>query len=254
MNLLERDEAEKAILYEVLAVMASGIVGTTHHYWWVGLSDIWVPIGTVFSTLEFVPMVFVLYRAIGEYRSFAARDEDFPYSVPFLFILGATIWNFVGAGVLGFFLNLPVLNYYEHGTYLTLAHSHAALFGAFGMLALGTGVYILRLVTPEAVWNPTWFRRSFWLANTGLTIMVFASLLPVGFIQLKTVYEHGFAAARSVDFYNQSVIQRLLWARTSGDGLVILSALIFTLTSIRHLYATRNSGQSLWRFDYLKPA
>jgi nitric oxide reductase subunit B len=235
MDLLEQEEAERAILFEVFAIMAAGIVGVSHHYWWVGLPDLWVPIGTTFSTLEFVPIVFVLYRALGEYRSLATRGKEFPYSTAFLFIVGATVWNFVGAGVLGFFLNLPVLNYYEHGTYLTLAHSHAATFGAFGLLALGLGVYILRVITPEAAWDPTWFRRSFWLSNVGLAIMVFASLLPVGFLQLEAVYEEGFAAARSVEFYDQPLVQNLLWARIPGDSLVTLGALAFTAAAVRHL-------------------
>lgn len=235
MDLLTEAEAERAIFFEVFAIMAAGIVGVSHHYWWVGLPDLWVPIGATFSTLEFVPIIFVLYRALGEYRSFATQSTEFPYSIPFLFIVGATLWNFVGAGVLGFFLNLPVLNYYEHGTFLTLAHSHAATFGAFGLLALGLGVYILRIVTPEAVWDPTWFRWSFWLANIGLATMVFGSLLPVGFLQLKCVYEEGFAAARDIEFYDQPLVQKLSWARLPGDTLIILSAITFTIASLRHL-------------------
>ena len=236
MDLLEQAEAEQAILFEVFTIMAAGIVGVSHHYWWVGLPNLWVPVGTTFSTLEFVPIVFVLYRAFGEYRSLAAQGADFPYSTAFLFIVGATIWNFVGAGVLGFFLNIPVLNYYEHGTYLTLAHSHAATFGAFGLLALGLGTYVLRVVTPEDAWDPTWFRRSFWLSNVGLAVMVVGSLLPVGFLQLEVIYEKGFAAARDVDFYERPIVQKLSWARLPGDGLVIGGALAFTGAAIAHLW------------------
>ncbi|WP_435079681.1 nitric-oxide reductase large subunit [Halococcus sp. AFM35] len=240
MGLLEQSEAERAILFEVFAIMGAGIVGVSHHYWWVGLPDLWVPVGTTFSTLEFVPVIFVLYRALGEYRSLAAQDEEFPYTLPFLFIVGATIWNFVGAGVLGFFLNLPLLNYYEHGTYLTLAHSHAATFGAFGLLALGLGVYILRVVTPEAAWDPTWFHRSFWLSNVGLATMVVGSLLPVGFLQLEAIYEEGFAAARDLEFYERPLVQKLSWARLPGDGLVIAGALAYAGTATAHLRRTGN--------------
>jgi len=239
MDLLERGDAEKAILFEVFAIMAAGIVGVSHHYWWVGLPDFWVPLGTTFSTLEFVPLVFVLYRSFGEYRSLKAQGEAFPYTIPLLFIVGSSVWNFVGGGVLGFFINLPVINYYEHGTYLTVAHAHTSLFGAFGLLALGLGTYILRVVTPEAAWDPTWFRGAFWLTNVGLVIMSVASLLPVGFVQLQTAYQDGYAAARSLEFYEQDHVQTLLWARTLGDTPMILGALAFTVGAIRHLYAAR---------------
>ncbi|WP_339104558.1 cbb3-type cytochrome c oxidase subunit I [Haloterrigena salinisoli] len=239
MDLIEKADAEKAILFEVFAIMAAGIVGVSHHYWWVGLPDVWVPIGTTFSTLEFVPLVFVLYRSIGEYRSLRAQGEEFPYTLPLLFIVGSSVWNFVGGGVLGFFINLPLINYYEHGTYLTVAHAHTSMFGAFGLLALGLGTYILRVVTPESAWNPTWFRGAFWLTNIGLTVMTVASLLPIGFLQLQTAYQDGYAAARDLEFYEQDHVQTLLWARTLGDTPMILGALAFTAASIRHLWDAR---------------
>ena len=242
MELLEKEDAEKAILFEVFAIMSAGIVGVSHHYWWVGLPDFWVPLGTTFSTLEFIPLVFVLFRSLGEYRSLKSQGESFPYKIPLLFILGSSIWNFVGGGVLGFFVNLPVINYYEHGTYLTVAHAHAATFGAFGLLALGLGTYILRVVASEAVWEPTWFRASFWLMNVGLAVMVIVSLLPIGFAQLRMVYTDGYSAARSLEFYEQPHIQTLLWARTFGDTPMILGALAFTAGAVRHLYLTRKSS------------
>ncbi|MCU4741835.1 nitric-oxide reductase large subunit [Natronoglomus mannanivorans] len=239
MDLVDQADAERAILFEVFAIMAAGIVGVSHHYWWVGLPDIWVPIGTTFSTLEFVPLIFILYRSFGEYRSMKAQGEEFPYTLPLLFIVGSSVWNFVGGGVLGFFVNLPVINYYEHGTYLTVAHAHAATFGAFGLLALGLGTYILRVVTPEAAWEPTWFRGAFWLTNVGLAVMTVASLLPLGFVQLRAVYQDGYAAARSLEFYEQDHVQTLLWARTLGDTPMILGAIAFTVGAIRHLLAAR---------------
>ncbi|MFB6185715.1 MAG: cbb3-type cytochrome c oxidase subunit I, partial [Halobacteriaceae archaeon] len=126
MNLLSRQSAEKAVMLEALLVMGSGIIGVSHHYWWIGLPEYWVPIGSVFSTLEFIPLVFILFEATNEYRTYATAGKDFPYTLPFMFIIASGIWNFVGAGVLGFFINLPLINYYEHGTFLTVAHAHAA--------------------------------------------------------------------------------------------------------------------------------
>ena len=242
MELVDRGDAEKAILFEVFAIMGAGIVGVSHHYWWVGLPDLWVPLGTTFSTLEFVPLVFVLYRSLGEYRSLRAQGESFPYAIPLLFIVGSSVWNFVGGGVLGFFINLPVINYYEHGTYLTVAHAHTATFGAFGLLALGLGTYVLRVVTPEAAWDPAWFRGAFWLTNVGLVLMTVASLLPVGFLQLGTAYTDGYAAARSLEFYERPRVQTFLWARTLGDAPMILGALAFTVGAVTHLYAARGAA------------
>jgi nitric oxide reductase subunit B len=68
------------------------------------MPDLWVPIGSVFSTLEFVPLVFILYEAIGQYRAMSESGGS-PYRLPFAFIVASGVWNFVGAGVLGFFIN-----------------------------------------------------------------------------------------------------------------------------------------------------
>jgi len=225
MNLLRYRSAEKAVLVEALLVMGTGVIGVSHHYWWVGMPDMWVPIGSAFSTLELIPLVFILYEAIGQYRTFDASGREFPYKLPFMFIIASGVWNFVGAGVLGFFINLPLINYYEHGTYLTVGHAHAAMFGAFGFLALGMVIYMLQVSTSD--WSERRLRWSFWAWNVGLALMVFVSVLPVGFLQLETAFTQNYAAARSLAFYNREVVQMLFWARLPGDTLILVGTLIF---------------------------
>jgi nitric oxide reductase subunit B len=227
MNLLKKRSAEKAVMIQALLVMGTGVIGVSHHYWWVGQPDIWVPMGSVFSTLELIPLVFILYEAMGQYRTMARSDATFPYTLPFMFIVASGVWNFVGAGVLGFFINLPFINYYEHGTYLTVAHAHAAMFGAFGFLALGMTTYMLRIAVPESRWSETNLRRAFWAWNLGLALMVLLSLLPVGFLQLEVAFTQGYDAARSLEFYQGDLIQLLFWARMPGDVLVIAGTAIF---------------------------
>ena len=227
MGLLDRSSAEKAVAFQALFVMGAGVIGVSHHYWWVGQPDVWIPLGSVFSTLELIPLILILFEAIGRYRALAASDETFPYTLPFMFIIASGVWNFVGAGVLGFFINLPLVNYYEHGTYLTVAHAHAAMFGAFGFLALGMAVYMLRIATVPGEWTERRLRWSFWLWNAGLAVMVFISLLPIGFLQLETAFTEGYDAARSLAFYNGALVQRLFWARLPGDTMIILGTLIF---------------------------
>lgn len=240
MNLLSRRSAEKAVMLQALLVMGTGIIGVSHHYWWVGMPDMWVPIGSVFSTLELIPLVFILYEALGQYR--AMSGESFPYRLPFMFIVASGVWNFVGAGVLGFFINLPLINYYEHGTYLTVGHAHAAMFGAFGFLALGMVTYMLQLSIDPERWDGSWLRAAFWCWNVGLVLMVFVSVLPVGFLQLETAFTGSYAAARSVAFYDQPLIQTLFWARLPGDSLIILGTVIYAADLVRKRFVLRQSA------------
>ncbi|GGN96214.1 nitric-oxide reductase large subunit [Haloarcula pellucida] len=240
MNLLKRQSAAKAVMFEALLVMGTGVIGVSHHYWWIGMPDIWVPLGSAFSTLELVPLVFILYEAINEYRAMATGGESFPYTIPFMFIVASGVWNFVGAGVLGFFINLPLINYYEHGTYLTVAHAHAAMFGAFGFLALGMASYMLRISVDPSDWDGSWLRAAFWCWNVGLALMVLVSVTPIGFLQLEVAFTEGYAAARSVAFYERPLVQLLFWARMPGDALIILGTVIFTADVLRKRFSLRS--------------
>jgi nitric oxide reductase subunit B len=224
-------------MFEALLVMSTGVIGVSHHYWWVGLPDLWVPIGSAFSTLELVPLVFILFEALNEYRSLASRGESFPYTLPFMFIIASGAWNFVGAGVLGFFINLPLVNYYEHGTYLTVGHAHAAMFGAFGFLAVGMATYMLRISTRD--WSGRRLRWAFWLWNAGLALMVFVSVLPVGFLQLETAFTASYDAARSLAFYEGGLVQLLFWARMPGDTMLIAGTFLFAYDVLAKLRSRR---------------
>ncbi|QHS16971.1 nitric-oxide reductase large subunit [Halopenitus persicus] len=240
MGLLRKRSAEKAVAFQALFVMGSGVIGASHHYWWVGQPDVWIPLGTVFSTLELIPLILILFEAMGQYRALATSDETFPYTLPFMFIIASGFWNFLGAGVLGFFINLPLVNYYEHGTYLTVGHAHAAMFGAFGFLALGMATYMLRIATVPSQWTERRLRWAFWLWNVGLAVMVFVSVLPVGFLQLEVAFTEGYAAARSLAFYNGDLVQALFWARLPGDTLIILGTLVFLYDMVAKRFTLRS--------------
>jgi nitric oxide reductase subunit B len=239
MGLLRKRSAEKAVAFQALFVMGSGVIGASHHYWWVGQPDVWLPLGSVFSTLELIPLILILFEAMGQYRALATSGEAFPYTLPFVFIIASGFWNFLGAGVLGFFINLPLINYYEHGTYLTVGHAHAAMFGAFGFLALGMATYMLRISTKPAEWSGRRLRWAFWLWNVGLAVMVFVSVLPVGYLQLETAFTESYAAARSLAFYNSETVQLLFWARLPGDTLIILGTLVFAYDMVAKRFTLR---------------
>ncbi|WP_135365986.1 nitric-oxide reductase large subunit [Halosimplex halophilum] len=241
MNLLKRRSAEKAVMLQALLVMSTGVIGVSHHYWWIGMPDLWVPIGSVFSTLELLPLVFILYEAIGQYRAMHSGSDPFPYRLPFMFIVASGFWNFVGAGVLGFFINLPLINYYEHGTYLTVGHAHAAMFGAFGFLALGMVTYMLRIAIRPERWDGSWLRGAFWLWNVGLALMVFVSVLPVGFLQLEAIFTASYDAGRSLAFYERPIVQTLFWARLPGDTMIIAGTALYAADLVRKRFVLRGT-------------
>ena len=147
---------------------------------------------------------------------------SFPYRAAFWFLISTAIWNLVGAGVLGFLINLPAVSYYQHGSFLTPAHGHGALMGVYGMFAIAVLLYTLRnIVKPEA-WNDRILKISCWGLNIGLAGMILITLLPVGILQLAESYQVGFWAARDPGFYQEPVVRTLLWWRILPDTIFIV--------------------------------
>jgi len=132
-------------------------------------------------------------------------------------------WNFVGAGVFGFLINLPIVSYFEIGTVLTSNHGHAALFGVFGMLALAVLVFCLRSLVDDAAWARAekLVRPGFWGMNAGLALMMAVDLFPAGVLQLWDVLQNGYWHARRLAYLMSGTFHTLEWARSAADGVFL---------------------------------
>lgn len=225
VGLVSRRLVERTVYFEAILIFLGGVIGTGHHWYWTGTPDMWVPLGTMFSFIEVLPLTLLIIDAIEELQ-LIRKQKIFSYHLAYLYILGAAFWNFVGAGVFGGgTLNAPLIKYYEHGTFLSLNHAHTALFGAFGLLALGLVYFCLRYANGNRfAWNDRLGEWAFWLYNAGLVLWIFLNFFPIGWSQLMDVYQHGFAHSRSLEFYNTTLLWQ--WLRTPGDIVFALGALL----------------------------
>jgi len=139
-----------------------------------------------------------------------------------MFLASVGFWNFLGAGIFGFLINLPIVSYYEIGTALTANHAHAAMMGVYGMLAVGLALFCLRYMIPEKLWSDRAAKISFWSLNLGLAWMVFATLFPLGLIQLYHSLNVSYFDARSLKFISGHTLSLLEWLRLPGDALFIV--------------------------------
>ncbi len=234
VGLVSRRLAERTVFLQVILIFLGGVLGTGHHLYWAGEPSLWIALGSMFSFIEVLPIMLLVMEAI-EQRHLMKTQQDFPYTLAYLYIIGAAFWNFMGAGVFGGgTINAPLVNYYEHATFLTLNHAHTALFGAFGLLALGMIYFCLRYAAGN---DKSWSNRlgvwAFWLYNAGLVLWIVLNFFPIGLMQLNAVYEHGFAFARSVAFYNTTLLWQ--WLRVPGDILFAAGALIMAWDFITKL-------------------
>ena len=238
LGLVSRRLAERSVYLELILIFLGGVLGTGHHLYWAGEPGLWVPLGTMFSFIEVLPLMLLILEAI-EHRRLIKAEGDFKYGLAYTYVIGAAFWNFVGAGVFGGgTLNAPLANYYEHGTFLTLNHAHTALFGAFGLLGIGLIYFCLRYAAGETQrFDERAGRWAFWLYNAGMVLWILFNFFPIGWPQLNAVYEHGLAFARSAAFYDTTLFWQ--WMRLPGDVVFALGALLmawdFALKSRRLL-------------------
>jgi nitric oxide reductase subunit B len=225
VGLVSRKLAERAVYFEIILIFLGGVIGTGHHLYWVGGPSMWVPMGSMFSFIEVLPLVLLIIEAINQHRLIKANQE-FKYNLAYTYIIGAAFWNFVGAGVFGGgTLNAPLVNYYEHGTFLTLNHAHTALFGAFGLLGIGLIYFCLRYMAGDRYrFGEKTGLWAFWLYNAGLVLWILLNFFPIGWAQLDAVYEHGLAYARSQTFYDTTLFWQ--WMRLPGDVVFAAGAVL----------------------------
>ncbi|MCW5576182.1 MAG: cbb3-type cytochrome c oxidase subunit I, partial [Burkholderiales bacterium] len=132
-------------------------------------------------------------------------------------------------------INPPISLYYVQGLNTTPVHAHAALFGVYGFLALGFTLLVLRYIRPQHRLSDTMMKTAFWWLNGGLALMIFTSLLPVGFIQFHASVSEGLWYARSEAFMQQPLLQTLRWVRTFGDVVFIVGAVAMAVEVVRGL-------------------
>jgi nitric oxide reductase subunit B len=224
LGLVSQVNATRIVYLDAILFLGSGLIGTGHHWYWTGQSALNMALAAVFSAMEVVPLTLLTLDA-WDFIKLTRGDNDvsLPHKWVFYFLMAVGFWNFVGAGIFGFLINLPIISYFEIGTALTPNHGHAALMGAFGMEAVALMVLGFRQVLPDEAWKKPekYIRVSFWGLNVGLALMVAGNLFPGGIMQLRDVLQNGYWHARSAEYLDQGFVRFLEWCRMPGDLVFI---------------------------------
>lgn len=140
----DREVMEKWLYVIVGLVFMAGIIGTAHHYYWVGVPHYWLPIGGIFSALEPVALVGM---AVYAYAAIRRSGVQHPNILALHWTVGSAVFTLFGAGLLGLAHTFPSVNQWTHGTLITAMHGHAAFYGAYAMIVLAMITYALPSLT-----------------------------------------------------------------------------------------------------------
>jgi nitric oxide reductase subunit B len=223
---VDREVIEKWLYIIIALTLISGIIGTGHHYFWIGAPGYWQWFGSIFSALEPIPFFVMTLFAFNVVNK---RRREHPNKVATLWALGTAVMAFLGAGVWGFLHTLAPINYYTHGTQITAAHGHMAFYGAYVMIVLTIISYSMPIMRgrvangPRAQVLEMW---SFWLMTVS---MVFITLFLTG-AGILQVYLQRYSDTPLGFMVVQDKIELFYWMREIA-GLIFLIGLIVYIMS-----------------------
>jgi nitric oxide reductase subunit B len=244
LSMVSRLTATRVIYLDAILFLGAGIIGTGHHWYWTGQSSITMALGALFSAMEVVPLTLLTLDATDFVKltqsecDICGKRISLPYRWAFYFLIAVGVWNFVGAGVFGFLINLPIISYFEVGTILTPNHGHAAMMGVFGLLGVAFTVFAMRRVLTDIQWAKVerWVAVSFWGLNIGLALMIILNLFPAGVLQLWDVLTNGYWHARGPGYLTLKTTTFFEWLRMPADLIFIVLGVLPLVVAAARTY------------------
>lgn len=247
-----RPRVATTIIYlDIILYSIGGVIGTMHHLYFTGTPEIHMALGAFFSAMEVIPLLLLTYEAWKFMRlgapagntMLSTTAEMFPHKWAVMFLIAVGFWNFLGAGVFGFLINLPIVSYYEIGTQWTANHGHGAMMGVYGMLSLAFFMFVARYFLPLDRASDRAMGIAFWCTNLGLACMMFLNLFPVGMLQINQILATSYWDGREPDFFMQPLVRIFEWLRLPGDALFLVGILPVVYLAVR-MFLNRNRGGS----------
>jgi nitric oxide reductase subunit B len=223
---VDREVIDKWLYVIITLALVTGIIGTGHHFFWIGAPEFWQWWGSIFSALEPVPFFAMTLFAFNMVNK---RRREHPNKAATLWALGTGVMAFLGAGVWGFLHTLSPVNYYTHGSQITAAHGHMAFYGAYVMVVLTIISYAMPQIHGRAANSnksqvvEMW---GFWLMTVA---MVFITLFLTG-AGILQVWLQRVSDTPSPFMVVQEQISLFYWMREAA-GVVFLIGLVTYLVS-----------------------
>ncbi|MCL6555797.1 MAG: cbb3-type cytochrome c oxidase subunit I [Burkholderiales bacterium] len=223
---VDREVIEKWLYVIIAMTLITGVVGTGHHYYWIGTPGYWQWWGSVFSAMEPIPFFMMTVFAFNMVNR---RRREHPNKAATLWALGTGVMAFLGAGVWGFLHTLAPVNYYTHGSQITAAHGHMAFYGAYVMVVLTIISYAMPLLRGrQANSNRSQIMEmwSFWLMTVSM-VFITLFLTAAGILQ---VWLQRVSATPLPFMQVQDQIALFYWLREL-TGVVFLVGLVVYVAS-----------------------
>jgi len=222
---VDREVIEKWLYVVIGLTFLSGILGTGHHYYYIGVNKIWLIVGGIFSAMEPLAFLAMVLWAVNMYRK---GERKHPNKLAVYWTLGSAIVSFLGAGVLGLAHTLPQTNLYTHGTLVTAMHGHLSFWGAYAMIVLAMITYTMPNLTGRKLYDHPRGRAAFWLSNIGMFTMVAAfAAAGVAQVYMERILGYDFGDV-------QNKIQVHFWVLITGATILSTGLILYIIDFIKY--------------------
>ena len=181
---VDREHIDKWLYLIIAMTVVSGILGTGHHFFYMGAPEYWLWIGSISSAVEPLPFLLMILFALTMARDRKIKHDN---EIALTWAKGTAVMSFIGAGVWGFFHTLAPVNMYTHGTQLTAAHGHLSFYGAYVMIVFTVVSYAMPILRGRPHGNCKKAQKvelsSFWMMNIGMMGLTL-TLSAAGIVQI----------------------------------------------------------------------
>jgi len=175
---VDREHIDKWLYLIIAMTLVSGVVGTGHHFFYIGTPDYWLWLGSIASAVEPLPFFMMILFAFAMTKN---RRIQHGNKIALTWAKGTAVIAFIGAGVLGFLHTLAPVNYFTHGTQLTAAHGHLSFYGAYIMILFTIISYAMPILRGRTGGNCEKSQKvellSFWMMNIGMVGLTLALVI-----------------------------------------------------------------------------
>ncbi len=241
---VDREVIEKWLYVIIAMTLITGIIGTGHHYYWIGTPEYWQWWGSIFSAMEPIPFFMMTVFAFNMVNR---RRRNHPNKPAVLWALGTAVMAFLGAGVWGFLHTLAPVNYYTHGTQITAAHGHMAFYGAYVMIVLTMISYAMPMLRGREAANSgrsqvveMW---GFWLMTVSI-VFITLFLTAAGILQ---AYLQRMSETPLPFMVVQDKIALFYWLREIAGVVFIIGLIVYVASFFvgsREPEATVNTAEA----------
>ncbi len=218
---VDREHIDKWLYLIIAMTMVSGILGTGHHFFYMGAPEYWLWIGSISSAVEPLPFFLMILFA---YTMARERKIEHKNKIALTWAKGTAVIAFLGAGVWGFFHTLAPVNMFTHGTQLTAAHGHLSFYGAYIMIVFTMIAYAMPILRGRPYGNCEKAQKvelaASWMMNIGMIGLTLA-LSAAGLVQ---IFDQRVGTDLISFMESQESIEGIYMVRL-GFGLLVLAGL-----------------------------